>query len=303
MTVYNCHFTELNNPSAVALVYFDGVHIGHKAVISSAREYAEEKKINTVIWTFENSPKSVFDKKKLSDEDEKKRIFESLGTDVLITFPFDESVRKLECEEFVIKVLKRCLKAKKVFCGFNYTFGAGGKGDPEALKALCEKHGIETEIIPPVLLDGAPVSSSRIRSLIEEGDIENANRLLGRPYCLQGEVIDGKKLGRTIGFPTANTLIPENMTVPKDGVYLTKTIFNGNEYYGITDIGTKPTVGTHRRGAETYIFDFEENIYGRIIRTEFLKYLRGEKRFETLDELIAQITTDSEYAKKIINER
>ncbi len=301
MTVFTCPFTELNRPSAVALGYFDGVHIGHRQVISAANGYAKENGINAVIWTFENSPKSAFEKKKISDENEKKRIFESLGTDVLITFPFEENVRSLECEEFVIKVLKKCLKAKKVFCGFNYSFGAGGKGTPETLKELCRKYDIETEIIPPVMLDGEAVSSSRIRRLIEEGGVENACRLLGRPYCLTGEIIDGKKLGRTIGFPTANMLIPDEMTVPADGVYLTATVVDGKKYYGITDIGTKPTVGTHRRGAETFIFDFDGDIYGKTVKTEFIKYLRGEKKFSTLDELTAQISKDSENARRIID--
>lgn len=303
MTVYTCPFTELEGASAVALGYFDGIHIGHQRVLCAAKEYAKSLGIDTVIWTFENSPKSVFGEKKLSlltDGKEKKRIFELLGTDILITFPFDETVRTLGCEEFVTRILKKSLKAKKVFCGFNYTFGAGGKGDSRLLKELCEKQGIQTEIIPPVMLDGTTVSSSRIRERIEAGDVESACRLLGRPYCLGGEITDGKKLGRTIGFPTANMLIPEDMTVPGDGVYLTKTVFDKKEYYGITDIGTKPTVGTHRRGAETYIFDFSGDIYGKTVKTEFIKFLREEKKFASVDELVAQITRDSENAKKII---
>lgn len=303
MTVYTCPFTELKSASAVALGYFDGIHIGHREVLCAAKEYAKSHGIDTVIWTFDNSPKSVFGGKKLSlltDGNEKKRIFNLLGTDILITFPFNDTIRELSCEEFVSKILKKSLKAKKVFCGFNYTFGAGGKGAPELLKELCEKHGIETEIIPPVMLDGTAVSSSRIRALIESGDVKNACRLLGRPYCLSGEIIDGKKLGRTIGFPTANMLIPEEMTVPKDGVYLTKTYINGNGYYGITDIGTKPTVGKHSRGTETYIFDFESEIYGETVKIELLEYLRGEQKFDSVDELIKQISADAEKAKNII---
>lgn len=303
MEVFTLPFTQLNTETAVALGFFDGVHAGHTEVISKAVEYAKANGLASVIWTFDESPKTAFTKQPvpaITSGCEKKSIFEKMGVDILITFPFDDRVRTMECADFIEIILKKCLKAKKVFCGFNYSFGAGGKGTPEMLEKLCMANGIETEILAPVEKAGHTVSSSRIREMIENGDIAKANTLLGRPYSITGKVNHGKKLGRTIGFPTVNQIIENKKVLPKDGVYLTRVSFDGKAYYGITDIGVKPTVGVHARGAETYIFDFEGDLYGKNIKTEFLKYLRCEKKFSSVEQLVKQICRDAENAKEIL---
>lgn len=303
MKIYKDPFTQLNTETAVALGFFDGVHAGHAAVITKAAEYAKENGLETVIWTFDFSPKSVFSKEPvhyITDNGEKCRLFEKLGADILISFPFTDKIRDMECEEFADTVLKKCLKAKKVFCGFNYSFGAGGKGTPQMLKELCAKNGTETEILAPVKTEGGAVSSSRIREAIENGDAAMARILLGRPYSVTGKVNHGKKLGRTLGFPTANQIIDKEKVIPKDGVYLTRVEIDSKEYYGITDIGVKPTVGENERGAETYIFGLDKDLYGRQITVEFLHYLRSEKKFDGIESLKAQIAADEKKAKKLI---
>lgn len=295
MTVYNAPFVKLNGKTAVALGFFDGVHEGHKAVINAAVKYSRENNIPAVVWTFINSPKKTA--LSITDNDERKALFEAQGVDILIAFPFSEDVKGLTKDEFVNTVLKDCLNAEKVFCGFNYSFGAGGKGTPEELKKLCESQGISVEISDEISVQDETVSSTKIREYIENGFPEKAGRLLGRPYSINGTVSHGKKLGRTLGFPTANIKIGENKVIPKDGVYFTVTEFEGKRFYGITNIGTNPTVEDTQRRAENFIFDFDGDLYGKEIKIEFLKYIRGEKKFDSVETLAKQVKKDIETAK------
>ena len=298
MIVFTEPFVQIKGKTAVALGFFDGVHVGHKAVIENAVKYSRENNIPSVVWTFLNSPKKA--SLSITDNDERKALFEALGVDLLIAFPFSEDVKGLTKDKFVNTVLKENLNAQKVFCGFNYSFGAGGKGTPEELKQLCEKQDISVEISKEISVDGETVSSTRIREYIENGFPEKASRLLGRPYSISGTVTNGKKLGRTLGFPTANVHIPENKVFPKDGVYLTVTSFEGKSLYGITNIGTNPTVDEKIRRAENFIFDFGEDIYGKEIKIEFLRFIRGERKFDSVELLAAQVKKDIETAKSYI---
>ncbi|MBO5981880.1 MAG: bifunctional riboflavin kinase/FAD synthetase [Clostridia bacterium] len=298
MIIFTEPFVQIKGKSAVALGFFDGVHVGHKAVIENAVKYSRENNIPAVVWTFLNSPKKA--SLSITDNDERKAFFEALGVDILIVFPFSDDVKGLTKDKFVNTVLKENLNAQKVFCGFNYSFGAGGKGTPEELKQLCEKQDISVEISKEISVDGETVSSTRIREYIENGFPEKASRLLGRPYSISGTVTNGKKLGRTLGFPTANVQIPENKVFPKDGVYLTVTSFEGKSLYGITNIGTNPTVDEKIRRAENFIFDFGEDIYGKEIKIEFLRFIRGERKFDSVELLAAQVKKDIETAKSYI---
>ncbi len=298
MTVYNAPFTNLSGRTAVALGFFDGVHEGHKAVINAAVKYSRENNIPAVVWTFVDSPKKT--SLSITDSAERRSVLKDLGVDILIEFPFSDEVKELSNEAFVNTVLKGCLNAEKVFCGFNYSFGAGGKGTPEELKKLCEEQGISVEISEEISVRGETVSSTRIREYIENGQAEKAAALLGRSYGLSGCVKDGKKLGRTLGFPTANVNLPKNKVIPKDGVYLTKTEFDGKFYYGITNIGTNPTVEDKQRRAENFIFDFNGDLYGKEIKITFLRFIRGEKKFDSVEELAEQVKKDIETAKSYI---
>lgn len=304
MIVFTEPFVQIKDKTAVALGFFDGVHLGHKAVIQSAVKYSRENNIPAVVWTFLDSPKKSSRSSVLSitDNEERKAVFEALGVDILIEFPFSEDVKGLTKDKFVNTVLKEKLNAEKVFCGFNYTFGAGGTGKAEELKQLCKKQNISVEISDKVSVDGKTVSSTVIREYIENGFPEKAHMLMGRPYSIKGTVINGKKLGRTLGFPTANVHIPENKVLPKDGVYLTVTSFDGKSFYGITNIGTNPTVDEKIRRAENFIFDFGEDIYGNEIKIEFLRFIRGEKKFDSVESLAEQVKKDIETAKGMVGQ-
>ncbi len=304
MIVFTEPFVQIKDKTAVALGFFDGVHLGHKAVIESAVKYSRENNIPAVVWTFLNSPKkkSLSSLPSITDNDERKQLLEALGVDILIAFPFSEDVKGLTKDKFVNTVLKEDLNADKVFCGFNYTFGAGGKGTPEELKQLCKEQNISVEISKEISVDGETVSSTRIREYIENGFPEKASKLLGRPYSISGTVTYGKRLGRTLGFPTANVHIPENKVLPKDGVYLTVTSFEGKSLYGITNMGTNPTVNEKIRRAENFIFDFGEDIYGKEIKIEFLRFIRGERKFDSVELLAAQVKKDIETAKEMVGQ-
>ena len=300
MLVFNHPFVQLKSKTAVALGYFDGVHVGHKTVIENAVKYSRENNIPAVVWTFLDSPKKT--SLSITDIGEREELLKALGVDILIAFPFSEDIKGLTKNDFVNTVLKNCLNAEKVFCGFNYSFGAGGKGTPEELKRLCEEQNISVEISKEVSVTNETVSSTKIREYIENGLPEKASCLLGRPYSMKGAVTSGKKLGRTLGFPTANVHIPENKVIPKDGVYLTKTCVSGKSLYGITNIGTNPTVDEKIRRAENFIFDFGEDIYGKEIEIEFLRFIRGEKKFDSLESLAEQVKKDIETAKEMVGQ-
>ena len=192
------------------------------------------------------------------------------------------------------------MKSKHIVCGFNYRFGKGGSGDTELLRKLCKKNNIGISIIPPITVDGITVSSSEIRTAIENGNVELAEKLLGRPYSLRAKVINGKHLGHTLGFPTVNQEFEGGKAVPLYGVYLTRTRIDKKTKYGITNIGIQPTVNANRLYAETNIFDFSGDLYGKIITVEFLRFLRTERKFDSVDDLKAQISNDVQKAKNML---
>ena len=303
MRTYTDPFTHIGRQSAVALGFFDGLHIGHEKVIGSAVDAAGKDGLVAAVWTFSESPRNAFSQHSIpviTDTDEKKRIMRELGVDVLINAPFTEQVRALTPERFVNEVICGCMKAKRVFCGYNYSFGDGGKGDPKLLRSLCRERGISVSVIPQVCADGLPVSSTRLREMITDGNVRGAMPLLGRPFSIYTVVISGKKIGRTIGFPTLNQVFRPGMLIPRDGVYLTRVIARGKRYFGMTDIGCKPTVGGIYRAAETHIFGFEGDLYGEKVRVEFLEFMRPEVRFESVELLRAQIQSDAERARNMI---
>ena len=193
------------------------------------------------------------------------------------------------------------MNAKHIVCGFNYRFGKNGSGNADVLKELCAKNGISLSIIPPVTIDGVTVSSTEIRIALEGGNPELANAFLTRPYYIQSEVINGQHLGRTLGFPTINQTFPPQKAIPLHGVYLSRVLFNNTVKYGITNVGLRPTVGSDTVYAETNIFDFNENLYGVLVKTELLHFLRGEQKFSSLEKLSAQVKQDIEKAKQLLS--
>lgn len=283
----------LGQPSAVALGFFDGLHLGHIEVVKRTLLRPELK---SVIFTF--NEKTALPKFKQSKgrciitHEQKKRLLEKIGVDYIFAPDFSD-IKNLSAREFAAEILKKRLCAEYVVCGYDFRFGKGGEGDPEMLRALCRELGMECEIVEPVRVDGEIVSSTEIRRLIRNGEITRANRLLGYElsYCLP--VIHGSKIGRTIGFPTINQKIPDYMVQPKNGVYKSWALVGGKTYRAITNIGVKPTVGyTGEALMETHIIGFSGDLYGECVSVSLREFLRGEQRFESLDALKRQLSYD-----------
>ncbi len=288
----------MNKKRIVLLGNFDGVHIGHRALIRRGRLEADRRCVPLTVWTFD----TLFPPALTASED-RAGLLRACGVDEIITESF-ERVKNLLPTEFVSKILKERLNAELCICGYNYTFGKGGKGDPKLLEALCRENGIEVLTVERVTLVGEDVSSSAIRRKLTDGDIEGANKLLGRPYFLYGTVKKGAQKGRTVGMPTAN-FYPEGLCLPKNGVYATVTRLPWGEILpSVTNIGTRPTVNDGRGiSAETYIIGFDGDLYEKKIKVEFIGFLRPERRFDSLDEVYRAVKLDIEKAKTIFEKR
>ncbi len=283
----------LEQPSAVALGFFDGLHLGHIEVV---RRTLMRRGLKSVLFTFnEKTALPKFKKTKgrcIITHEQKKLLLGKIGVDYIYAPDFSD-IKELSARDFVAEVLIKRLSAKYVVCGYDFRFGKGGEGDPETLKRLCAEMGAECEIVAPVKVDGEIVSSTEIRRLIRAGAVARANRLLGYElsYCLP--VLHGARLGTEIGFPTINQQIPDYMVQPKNGVYKSWASIDGKTYRGITNIGVKPTVGyTGEALMETHIIGFSGELYGKNVTVSLREYLRGEQRFDSLEALKKQLTYD-----------
>ncbi|MBQ8575726.1 MAG: bifunctional riboflavin kinase/FAD synthetase [Clostridia bacterium] len=286
-----------NKGSAVALGNFDGMHIGHIAVLDKTAELSQKGLTATVMLFDEHSLKGVTGEAPpaLMTEQERIKIIQGKGLDFrVINF---SDIKNLTPREFVEEVLIGEFNAKAVVCGFNYRFGCDAKGDVELLDELCKANGIECITVDEVLSDSRPVSSTAIRRAIEAGNIELANKMLGRQFGFTSKVIDGDKRGRTWGFPTANQKLPDGLTVPLFGVYESIAIVDGKTYKGVTNIGSRPTVGTQVVLSETHIIEFNSDLYGKDVVIRLVRFIRPEQKFSSFDELVLQIKSDVENAK------
>ena len=287
--------------TSVALGNFDGVHLGHQELIKEAVEQAAADGVKSAVFTFSNHPSGVIPgvkavKSILTDE-RKASLIEDMGVDYLFDVPFTEELRDMEAEDFVRELLVGKMNVRDAFCGYNYQFGARAFGTAEILEMYGEKYGFEVFEMAPFEIDGHVVSSSFIRLLIEKGYISRVKNYMGRNYEIEGEVVVGNRLGKKLGFPTSNLQLDEQMAAPPNGVYATYCIYNGVKYPSITNVGVKPTVGEFDKNVETHIFDFDKELYGKYIMVEFLKKMRDEEKFDSLDELSAQIVKDCESAR------
>lgn len=295
---------KLSVPTCVAVGCFDGIHLGHQKIISDMCDYAKEKGLKSAVFTFTASPAAVLGKtphRALMSQKDKMKTLERLGVDFCFSLDF-LTVMDISPMEYIEDILIDKLKAKAVFCGFNYRFGKSALGDTSLLKKVCDSHGIETVIAQPVCFGESVVSSSRIRGLIENGDLPFANALLGRPFAIEEPILEGKQNGRKVGVPTVNQNPPTEFVTPKCGVYASFVYVNGKRYEGITNVGTRPTVGGDYKNFETHIIGgFNEEIYGQVVRTELLDFVRCEQKFDNLQQLSEQIQKDIKfiYDKKI----
>ena len=282
----------------IALGFFDGVHIGHGALLKRAAELAEELGALPSVMTFDIPPmKSV--ELITSPAERAAIIHEQYGIDDIILLHFDEELRKMRWNDFIL-MLREKYGAVCLVAGYDFRFGYMGEGDSEKLKTQCAALGLGSEIIGKVELCGEAVTSTRIRELIAQGDLEKAAEYLGHPFSISGRVAHGRRIGHALGAPTVNLTPPMGKLLPARGVYASRTVLDSGEAFcGITNVGVRPTVSDSGIvSIETHLFDFDADLYGREIKVEFLKFLRGERRFSDISELRAQIELDGAAAQK-----
>ncbi|AKP54015.1 bifunctional riboflavin kinase/FAD synthetase [Cyclobacterium amurskyense] len=292
-------FPDIQKP-VVTIGSFDGVHLGHQKILKRLKNIAKSINGETVLVSFWPHPRMVLFPeshgiKLLYSFNEKVALLESFGIDHLLSIPFTMEFSKMESKDFIEKILVEKIKTKKLVIGYDHRFGRGREGSFAHLHAEQGRYNFELEEIPRKDIDNIGISSTKIRKALETGNIVLANEFLGRPYNLQGEVIEGDKIGRTIGFPTANIKLEEkNKLVPMDGAYIVRVLIEDKAYEGMLNIGIRPTISGERRNIEVNILDFDQDIYGKIINMELLAFLRSEKKFENLNALKKQLNIDQE---------
>ena len=291
----------ISENTAVSLGKFDGIHRGHKRLMESLKE-KEKLGLKSVIFTFDISPKQRIEghgfQKAITTNAEKMHLFAQKGMDYMIECPFTPELMRMEPEDFVEKIVRQ-LHIKCFVVGTDFHYGYKGRGDYHLLKKLADIYGYDVEVVDKVRENGRDISSTYVREEILAGRIETANHLLGYRYFVQGTVVHGNEIGRTIGVPTANLIPMADKLLPPFGVYVTRTFIGDKaqkRYGGITNVGCKPTIAKeHAVGVETHLFDFDAQIYGEPIKVEFLKWVRSEKKFNSLEELQQQMNHDINY--------
>ena len=290
----------INERTALAMGKFDGIHLGHKKLLNMILDQKQDG-LKAAVFTFEPSPEEFFvghTVRQLFTREEKRRAFEKMGIDILIEFPLTAATAATPPEDFVRTILIEDLKAVYIAAGTDVSFGDKGRGDQYLLRNMSKELGFELCLIDKVMLDGQEVSSTRVRNVVADGDMPLVKRLLGNDYSVSGIVEHGKHLGTTIGVPTVNVLPPDNKLMPPFGVYKSTVIIDEKSYSGMTNIGRKPTVSdSNKVGVETYIYDFDEDVYGKYIEVRLLEFMRPEMKFDSVELLKAQIHSDIETAR------
>ena len=291
--------------TVITIGTFDGVHIGHQKIIQRLITVGQEKDLEPAILTFFPHPRMVLQKdaniKLINTIDEKKDILSHFGLESLIIKKFTQEFSRLTAREFVENILVNELKAKYIIIGYDHHFGRNRAANIDDLKAFGEIYGFEVEEITAQDINDVAVSSTKIRNALLEGDIKTANAFLGYNFILTGEVVKGKGLGRTIDFPTANLNIQEDYKlIPKQGVYVVKSLYQNKTYYGMMNIGTNPTVNGEQQTIEVHFFDLNESLYGAHLQVEILKRLRDEQKFESVEALKKQLSLDQQNAVRYI---
>lgn len=282
-----------------ALGFFDGVHLGHQALIAACRELAKELDCETAAITFESHPQSLFRREVpplLTSVEDRFKLLLLYGIDHVYPFPVTEQVMSTPWEDFLDLLI--VYGAAGFVCGHDFRFGSRGEGSAEKLKAYCENRRIPCVIVPEQTLDGVRISSTHIRHLIEDGRMEEAVRFLGHRHILTGQVVTGRKLGHRLGFPTANVLFPEGVVYPKSGVYACRVNVGGLSRIAVTNVGSRPTVEGHQIRTETWILDFAGNLYDRELTLEFCAFLRSEQRFASLEDLKQAVLNDAKQTRE-----
>lgn len=295
----------IKEPTAVTLGNFDGVHLGHQKLVQTVLEYAKVYGLKSVVFSFEPHPREFFegeDKfKTMFSIEEKKFIIENLGVDMLVQYPFDKSFSSLSPKEFMDLLVEKT-NCRVLVVGENYYFGKDKAGNIDTLKALGEEKGVKVIGIPRVKIHDVRVSSTRIRGLIESGEMETVTKLLNKPYFVIGEIVHGDERGRVMNFPTINMLPPLKKLLPPDGVYFSRVWLEGKVYTGMSNIGVNPTFDGEARKIETHILDFDKDVYGKKAMVGLYRRIRSEIKFENAKELIKQLDIDRECCRKYAEE-
>lgn len=278
------------NRQIIALGFFDGVHVGHQALLRQCVRLAAENGCQAAAITFDTHPDALVYGKApglINTPADRDALLRQYGMEAVTVLPFDKAMMNTPWQDFFRTLLEQ--EAAGIVCGSDFRFGSRGEGDARKLSAACMEAGIPCAVVPEQTVDGIRVSSTHIRHLLEAGEMETAVRFLGHPHFLTGEVISGRHLGRTLGIPTANLRLPEGLAVPKFGVYACLADVDGKKHPAVTNIGTRPTVSGHHVTVEPWILDFDGDLYGREITLEFYRFLRPERKFPSLEALQAEI--------------
>lgn len=294
MVVYLNNERIMKKNKIFALGFFDGVHLGHQALLAKCLEMAAQMGCIPAAITFDRHPQSLFlpDPPPLINHNgDRELLLRHYGMEYIQELPVTKDVMSTHWQDFLVKLLEN--GAAGFVCGEDFRFGHKGEGNAQRLLDFCRERNLPCQIIPEQRLSGIRISSTHIRKLIEAGDMEQAQEFLGHPHFLSGQVVSGRQLGRTIGVPTANILIPEGVALPKFGVYACKAYISQQEYAAVTNIGSRPTVGGHQVRSESWILDFDGDLYGKTVTLAFYKFLRPEQKFGNLEELQRQIHRDA----------
>ncbi len=299
----------MKHDRVIALGFFDGVHLGHAALLRLTRRRADEMGIPAAVLTFDTHPDTLVYHQPVplinTLEDRKYLMEEKFSMDEVILAHFDRAMMEMPWEAFVEDYLLGELGAKHVVCGHDFSFGYRGQGTPDKLRRLCAQRGVGVNVVDKVSLGGITVSSTHIRQLIRQGDMEAAAQMLGHRHFLSGEVLHGKELGRRLGFPTANLALPEGLIAPAYGVYATLvTLPDGSAHPAVTNVGVRPTVHDQLgRLVEAWILDCTAELYGETIRVEFFTRLRGEKKFDSLEALREEVLRNADETRAFFQNR
>lgn len=292
-------------PAWITIGNFDGVHLGHQALIANLITHARQDNAPSVALTFWPHPRVYFTQEVegfyLNDHAEKNELLAQTGLDVILTLPFNQQLADLDTQQFMTQ-LNSLVPLKGVLVGENFALGKGRQGTGNILQGVCSLLNVPCLEIPPVMLDGKVISSQRIRQTLDSGEVEQTARLLGRPYVLSGYVAPGKHRGSKLGFPTANLYFDIQRKLPRYGVYATLVEVDGQTYQGATSVGIRPTFDDVKfPSVETLLLDFDANIYDKLIHVKFVKYLRDEIKYDHLEDLINQIEQDKNDARRILD--
>ena len=292
-------------PTVLTIGTFDGVHLGHQKIVERVVTIARQEGLLATVFTFFPHPRMVVQHDKglklIHTLEEKKQLLQQLGVDLLVVQPFNEAFAQLTAEEFVSTILVEHLNVKKVIIGYDHRFGRNRTANIDDMRLFGKKYGFAVEEISVQEVDEVSVSSTKIREALNKVDVTTAEHYLGTPYSLTGRVVHGLKLGRTLGYPTANIQVTEDYKlIPKDGVYAVYSYIDGRKVYGMMSIGKNPTIEGKGASIEVYFFDFNGDLYDQKLTIEFVQYLREEQKFATIDLLKKQLQDDETAARKAI---